>query len=82
MTVHARMLDVLVIGAGQAGLALGFHLKKTPFRFEFVERHERVGARGTPRWSSSPPTPTVRSQALRCPVILMDTLPKTRWPTI
>ena len=33
MTEHARKLDILVIGAGQAGLALGFHLKRTPFRF-------------------------------------------------
>ena len=31
MTVHTHKLDILVIGAGQAGLAMGFHLKKTPF---------------------------------------------------
>jgi cation diffusion facilitator CzcD-associated flavoprotein CzcO len=41
VTGHARKLDILVIGAGQAVLALGFHLKKTPFRFQLVERNAR-----------------------------------------
>jgi putative flavoprotein involved in K+ transport len=36
-------LDILVIGAGQAGLVLGFHLRKTPFRFQLVDRNMRVG---------------------------------------
>src|SRR5688572_4609143 len=52
MTEHARKLDILVIGAGQAGLALGFHLKKTPLRFELVERHARVGDSWRKRYSS------------------------------
>ena len=43
MTELARKLDILVIGAGQAGLALGFHLKKTPIRFKLVERRARIG---------------------------------------
>ncbi len=29
-------LDVLVVGAGQAGLALGYHLRTTPLRFRLV----------------------------------------------
>jgi putative flavoprotein involved in K+ transport len=37
------MMDVLIIGAGQAGLALGYYLRQTPLRFQLVERHERVG---------------------------------------
>jgi putative flavoprotein involved in K+ transport len=52
MTVHARKLDVLVIGAGQAGLALGFYLKKTPFSFQLVERHARVGDSWRKRYAS------------------------------
>jgi putative flavoprotein involved in K+ transport len=40
---YAHALDVLVVGAGQAGLALGFHLKETPLRFRIVDRHARVG---------------------------------------
>jgi putative flavoprotein involved in K+ transport len=52
MTVHARKLDVLIIGAGQAGLALGFHLKKTPSRFQLVERNARVGDSWRKRYAS------------------------------
>src|SRR5215207_4004951 len=52
MTEHARTLDILVIGAGQAGLALGFHLKKTPFRFQLVERNARVGDSWRERYAS------------------------------
>lgn len=50
--VQARTLDVLVIGAGQAGLAMGFHLKKTPLRFQLVERHGRVGDSWRNRYAS------------------------------
>jgi putative flavoprotein involved in K+ transport len=52
MTVPARTLDVLVIGGGQAGLAMGFHLKKTPFCFRIVERHARVGDSWRNRYAS------------------------------
>src|SRR5919202_3040214 len=37
------MMDVLIIGAGQAGLTLGYYLRQTPLRFQLVERHERLG---------------------------------------
>jgi len=40
---RSRTLDMLVVGAGQAGLALGYHLKTTPLRFQLVERHRRIG---------------------------------------
>jgi len=55
MTVPARTLDVLVIGGGQAALALGFHLKKTPFSFRIVERHARVGDSWRNRYASLVP---------------------------
>jgi putative flavoprotein involved in K+ transport len=38
-----RNLDVLVIGGGQAGLAMGYHLKRAGHRFQIVERSARVG---------------------------------------
>ena len=38
-----RNLDVLVIGGGQAGLAMGYHLKRLGHRFQIVERNARVG---------------------------------------
>lgn len=40
---QAAELDVLVIGAGQAGLALGYHLRQTDLRFLLVDRHARIG---------------------------------------
>ena len=43
MTTRHQTLDVLIIGAGQAGLALGYHLKQTPLRFQLVESHQRIG---------------------------------------
>jgi putative flavoprotein involved in K+ transport len=52
MTVHAHTLDILVVGGGQAGLATGFHLKKTPFSFQIVERHGRVGDSWRSRYAS------------------------------
>jgi putative flavoprotein involved in K+ transport len=36
-------IDVLIIGAGQAGLALGYHLQQTPLRFQLVERNAHIG---------------------------------------
>ncbi len=45
-------LDILVVGAGQAGLALGFHLRKTPFRFQIVDRNVRVGDSWRKRFDS------------------------------
>ena len=52
MTVPARTLDVLVIGGGQAGLAMGYHLKKTRSSFQVVERHARVGDSWRNRYAS------------------------------
>ena len=52
MTQNAPELDVLVIGGGQAGLAMGFHLKKSPFSFRIVERHPRVGDSWRNRYAS------------------------------
>src|SRR5918912_4624506 len=52
MTENAPKLDVLIIGGGQAGLAMGFHLKKTPFSFRIVERHARVGDSWRNRYAS------------------------------
>src|SRR3954451_24096412 len=45
-------LDVLVIGAGQAGLATGYHLRTSGLRFELVERNERVGDSWRHRYDS------------------------------
>ncbi|HET8523821.1 MAG TPA: NAD(P)/FAD-dependent oxidoreductase [Thermomicrobiales bacterium] len=45
-------LDVLVIGAGQAGLALGYHLRQTGQSFLIVDRVQRVGESWRQRFDS------------------------------
>jgi putative flavoprotein involved in K+ transport len=52
MTTRNQTLDVLIIGAGQAGLALGYHLKKTALRFQLVEGHRRIGDSWRKRYES------------------------------
>ena len=52
MTENASELDVLIIGGGQAGLAMGYHLKDTPFRYRIVERHPRIGDSWRNRYAS------------------------------
>jgi putative flavoprotein involved in K+ transport len=45
-------LDVLVIGGGQAGLALGYHLGKTGLRFQIVDAGAGAGEAWRSRWDS------------------------------
>ena len=35
--------DILVVGGGQAGLAMGYYLRSTSFTFRILERHTRLG---------------------------------------
>src|SRR6478672_8868254 len=44
--------DVLVIGAGQAGLTLGYHLRQAGVRFLIVDAADQVGSGWTQRWDS------------------------------
>lgn len=46
------LLDVLVIGAGQAGLALGYHLAQQGLRFLLVDAAPEVGHSWRTRWDS------------------------------
>ena len=45
-------LDVLVIGGGQAGLVMGFHLAKREQRFKIVDAGADVGQTWRRRWDS------------------------------
>lgn len=47
-----KKTDVLVVGAGQAGLAMGYHLRKTPLRFLIVDGASRVGDSWRHRYDS------------------------------
>jgi putative flavoprotein involved in K+ transport len=44
--------DVLIIGAGQSGLALGYHLQRQGRRPLLVDRNERIGDSWRNRWDS------------------------------
>jgi putative flavoprotein involved in K+ transport len=44
--------DVLVIGAGQAGLTVGYFLRQTGLRFLIVDGAEQVGSAWAERWES------------------------------
>ncbi len=45
-------LDVLVIGGGQAGLAMGYHLGQRGLHFQIVDAAAEVGATWRARWDS------------------------------
>src|SRR6476660_3402433 len=44
--------DVVVIGAGQAGLSVGYHLKQRGIPFVILDANERVGDTWRKRWDS------------------------------
>jgi putative flavoprotein involved in K+ transport len=52
MTGPGDSLDVLVIGGGQAGLAVGFHLRQWGVRFLIVDAADEIGASWRRRWDS------------------------------
>src|SRR3954447_18182389 len=47
-------LDVLVIGGGQAGLAMGYHLAQRGLRFQIVDSGPEIGSVWRSRWDSLP----------------------------
>lgn len=44
--------DVIVIGGGQAGLSVGYHLSRAGARFVILDAHQRVGDAWRQRWDS------------------------------
>lgn len=48
----APRFDVIVIGGGQAGLSVGYHLKQRGVRFVIVDGSERIGDAWRKRWDS------------------------------
>ena len=59
MHIHAllnhhegRECEVIVVGAGQAGLAVGYYLRKAGLSFSILDANSRVGASWASRWES------------------------------
>jgi putative flavoprotein involved in K+ transport len=52
MDQNSQLLDAVVIGAGQAGLAAGYHLARSGLRFEILEADALVGGVWRRRWDS------------------------------
>lgn len=47
---RTERFDTVVIGGGQAGLAVGYHLAKTDHKFVIIDAHPRVGDAWRTRW--------------------------------
>ena len=47
-----QRIDVVVIGGGQAGLAIGYYLARRGLRFVILEAHTRIGDSWRMRWDS------------------------------
>src|SRR5690349_15016269 len=48
----AERFDVIVIGAGQAGLSVGYYLARAGLRFVILDGNARVGDSWRKRWDS------------------------------
>ncbi|HEX6286413.1 MAG TPA: NAD(P)/FAD-dependent oxidoreductase, partial [Acidimicrobiia bacterium] len=49
---NRQRIDTLVIGGGQAGLAVGYHLNQARVPFQIVDANERTGDTWRQRWDS------------------------------
>ena len=52
MTESAERIDTVVIGGGQAGLAVGYHLQRRSVPFVILDAEQRVGDSWRRRWDS------------------------------
>src|SRR6266498_744032 len=48
----AEQFDTVVIGGGQAGLAVGYHLARRGQRFVILDANQRIGDPWRSRWES------------------------------
>lgn len=71
------MLDFIIIGAGQSGLAMGYYLKEAGYSFTILDSNKQLGAAWLKRWDSLKLfTPT---QYNHLPGLEMD-LPENYYP--
>ena len=67
MTTDTERIETVVVGAGQAGLAVAYHLKRRGLPFVVLEANARIGDTWRQRWDSLrlPRSDHHRSDALR-----------------
>jgi putative flavoprotein involved in K+ transport len=79
-----RLLDAVVIGGGQAGLAIAWHLKRQGMRFVVLEAGSELGHTWRDRWDSlklfTQPSLTA-CPACRSRLGPTPTRRRIRWPT-
>jgi putative flavoprotein involved in K+ transport len=51
-TPRTQHIETIVIGGGQAGLAVGYHLRRKRLPFLILDAHERIGDAWRTRWDS------------------------------
>ena len=75
--------DTVVIGAGQAGLNTGYHLRQAGRSFVILDAHERVGDNWRERydWSSPPGSSGRPSRAASGRRAVASSSPSRRSPT-
>jgi putative flavoprotein involved in K+ transport len=49
---EARRIDTVIVGGGQAGLAMGYHLARRNLPFVILDAHDRIGDAWRHRWDS------------------------------
>lgn len=49
---ESQFVETLVIGGGQAGLALGYHLSRRGLPYLIIDAHDRIGDAWRKRWAS------------------------------
>jgi putative flavoprotein involved in K+ transport len=52
MSVRTEQFDTVVVGGGQSGLAVGYHLKRRFLSFVILDAHRRIGDAWRTRWDS------------------------------
>src|SRR6266568_8515251 len=52
MSTHTEHIETVVVGGGQAGLAIGYHLARRQRPFVILDAGERIGDPWRTRWDS------------------------------
>ena len=77
-------IETIVIGGGQAGLAVGYHLARRGLPFVILDANERIGDSWRRRWDSLrvfTPARWMGFRACRSPRRPLHSPRRTRWPT-